>query len=272
MVSKTKFCLALSNTFNLGEIEQMEKFYNHGIDGFFPLYVCDEQIYKLAEFAGKKGLFFQSIHAKHQSVYSLWCESDATAVMEDLKNTIKCSSKVGVNRVIIHPCAGVRYKDPTLMGLKRFGDILECANKYGVYLCFENLEGTQILDAILNEYNNCENAKLCYDCGHENCYATHKVVDKYKDKIFTLHINDNVGIRSEEKVITPFDDLHLLPFDGNVNFERVVKLIKHAKLENELTFELKIHKDSVADKYRKMDFDDYLTLATQRMKKVASML
>ncbi len=268
-----KLCLSLSNTFNLSEVEQIEKIKNHGIDGFFALYNNDEQIYNLAEIADKRKIFFQSIHAKHHPMRKLWYGGDNTDfIMQDLISTIKCASKVGVDRVIIHAYTGFEPDDPTMIGLKRMGELLEVADKYGIKLCFENLEGEQFLDATLSEYKNCKYARMCYDCGHENCYGTHKVVDKFKDKIFALHINDNMGIRSKDKVLSGADDMHLVPFDGNVDFNRVVNLIKHANMQNELTFELKICKDALADKYRQMSFDDYLSFAKSRMQKVASML
>ena len=271
-----KFCLSLSNSFNLSEIEQLEKFHSHKIDGFFALYQNYEQVTRLKDFANKKGIYFQSIHAKHHPMREIWFaneKSDTVSnIIADLRDSIISAKKVGVDRVVMHVYTGFYKEDPTVLGLKRIGDVLETAQKHGVKLCFENLEGEQFLDAVLTEYHNCEYAKMCYDCGHENCYATHKVVDKFKDKIFALHINDNKGIRSKDKILTGKDDMHLVPFDGNVDFNRVINIIKHAKLENELTFELKFCKDEIADKYRQMNFDDYLSLAKERMIKVANLL
>ena len=275
---KGKLCLALSNTFNLSEIEQIEKFSQHGIDGFFALYQNYEQVAKLKDKAESCGMFFQSIHAKHHPTRSLWYDDEnaykVPDIIKDISDTIVSAKKIGVDRVIMHSYTGIKFcaDEPTLIGLKRIGEILEVADKYGIKLCFENLEGEQFLDATLSEYKNCKYARMCYDCGHENCYGTHKVVDKFKDKISALHINDNMGIRSKDKTLSGADDMHLVPFDGNVDFNRVISLIKHAKLENELTFELKFCKDSIADKYRQMNFDKYLSLVKTRMEKVANLL
>lgn len=276
MDNKKKLCMAISNTFNMDEIEQLEKFSEHGIDGFFALYKDYVQVEKLKEFADKKGLFFQSIHAKHHPMRELWIADQKserlTEILKDLKETVVSASKLNVDRVIMHVYTGFYDEEPTKEGLGRIGEILEVAEKHGVTLCFENLEGENFLDATLSEYNNCKYAKMCYDCGHENCYGTHKVVDKYKDKICALHINDNKGIRNEYKILSGNDDMHLLPFDGNVDFNRVVNIIKHANMQNELTFEFKFCKDAIADKYRQMSFDQYLKTAKEKMEKLANML
>ena len=49
-----KLCMALSPTFNLSEVEQLEKFASHGLDGFFAIYKDYEQVATLKEFAEKK--------------------------------------------------------------------------------------------------------------------------------------------------------------------------------------------------------------------------
>ena len=268
-----KFCLAISPTFNLTEQEQLERFARHKIDGFFAIYKDYEQIANLKEIADKKGLFFQSLHAKHHLMREMWFDGDKTDyIMSDLKESIVSCSKVGVDRLIMHLYTGFTDEKPNDIGIKRAGELLELAKKHGVYLCFENLEGTDFLDAVLTEYSACDNARLCYDTGHENCYGTHEVVDKHKDKITALHINDNMGTRNKDKTLSGADDMHLLPFDGNVDFNRVISLIKHANLQNELTFEFKFSKDPLSDKYRALSFDEYLELAKSRMLRLAKMI
>ncbi len=273
METKTKFCLSLSPTFNLTEQEQILKFNEHGIDGFFALYKDQKQIEELANLARKKSMFFQSIHAKHHPMREIWYDGDKTSyIISDIKDTIKCASEIGVDRVIMHLYTGFIDEKPTTIGIKRAGEFLEVAEKYNVKLCFENLEGTDFLDAVLTEYSCCDYARLCYDTGHENCYGTHAVVDKFKHKISALHINDNMGIRSKDKILTGADDLHLLPFDGNVDFNRVANLIINANMQGELTFELKISKDPLSDKYRQMIIDEYLEKAKERMQKLDNLI
>lgn len=272
MDNSRKICLSLSKTFNLPEKEQIEKFHNHGIDGFFALYTNDKEMFELADVASKYGMFFQSLHAKHMDLDELWEEKYPFNVMSSYKDTINCAGKMGVDRVIMHVYTLFSNVHPYQFGLKWVGELLEVAEKNNVTLCFENLQGPEYVDAILTEYANCKHAKMCYDTGHENCYNTFGLVEKHVDKIVALHINDNLGIRNQDKTLCGADDLHLLPFDGNVDFNRVANIVKQANMQHELTFELKFAKDPVSNKYKQMPFDDYLTLAKQRIQKFADKL
>lgn len=272
MENKQKICLALSSTFGLTNKEQIEKFHNHGFDGFFALYTSDKEMFELADFAQKKGIIFQSLHAKHMDLDELWEEKYPLAIMNSMKDTINCAGQMGVDRVILHAYTLFTNQHPFDIGLKRVDELLELAQKNKVTICFENLQGPDYVDAILTEYSHCKYAKMCYDTGHENCYDTFDLVNKQVDKIKALHLNDNLGIRNQDKTLSGADDLHLLPFDGNVDFDRVANIVKKANMQNELTFELKFAKDKLADKYRRMSFDDYLILAKQRIQKFVDKL
>ncbi len=272
MENKRKICLALSKTFNLPEKEQIEKFYNHGFDGFFALYTNDKEMFELADFAHKKSMFFQSLHAKHMDLDELWEENYPTQIMDSYKSTINCAGQIGVDRVIMHVYTLFTNSHSFDVGIKRIGELLELAEKNKVTICFENLQGPDYVDAILTEYANCKYAKMCYDSGHENCYDTFNLVNKHIDKIVALHINDNFGIRNKDKALCGKDDLHLLPFDGNVDFDRVARIVKQSNMEHELTFEFKISKDAVSNKYRQMSFDDYLALAKKKIEQFENKL
>ena len=43
-------------------------------------------------------------------------------------------------------------------------------------------------------------------------------------------------------------------------------------MQHELTFEFKFSKDPLSDKYKNISFDEYLTLAKERMQRLAKML
>lgn len=273
MASKRKLCLATSGTFPLGEKEQLEKFKRVGINGFFSVYKSDEQIFDLCNHSQKLGLFFQSIHAMHLNMRGLWFdENESNFIAENFKKTIACAHSSGVDRVVMHLYCGFLKENPTKLGINKVSEILETAYKYGVKLCFENLEGANFLEAVLDEFKDNPYARFCYDTGHENCYLGKSTVEKYIDRISVMHINDNLGVRMPSLGINGKDDLHLLPFDGKVDFDRVADIVIKAGLKSELTFELKISKDEASNKYRQMSFDEYLDLAFSRMKKFANLV
>ena len=267
------FCLVTSKTFPVGQTQKLDKFKAHGIDGFFTVYEKDSQILELKEHADRIGLFFQSIHAPYLPMRDLWHDSEKGQVLVDkINECIRCASKVGVKKVISHLFSTYDMEHPTKMGMQRVEQIVEQAQKSGVNICFENLQGAEYLDAVLTEYGKYPFVKLCYDTGHEHCYNNYEVIQKHFMKMGAVHINDNLGLRNADGSLNRADDLHLLPFDGTVNFDRACDLMVGAGFTDELTFELKIQAFPESEKYRKMDFDDYLSLAYQRMTKIRKML
>ena len=267
------FSIATAKTFKFEQKEQLNIFKRHGIDGFFTVYEKDSQILELKEHADRIGLFFQSIHAPYLPMRDLWHDSENGQVLVDkINECIRCASKVGVKKVISHLFSTYDMEHPTKMGMQRVEQILEQAQKSGVNICFENLQGAEYLDAVLTEYAKYPFVKLCYDTGHEHCYHNYDVVEKHHKKIGAVHLNDNLGLRNLDGSFDRADDLHLLVFDGNVNFDRACDLLISANFTDELTFEFKITQFPESKKYEKMDFDSYMDLAVQRMQMIRTLI
>jgi len=97
----------------------------------------------------------------------------------------------------------------------------------------------------------------------------------YGDRLLGTHINDNLGVRDFNGVTTWIDDLHLLPFDGIVDWQDVAAKIKASGFDGPLTFELNVgskpnrHEN---DPYCRMESIDYLTAAYIRACRVAALL
>ena len=93
---------------------------------------------------------------------------------------------------------------------------------------------------------NLDNIGVCYDCGHDHCHFKDAFnFDKFKDKIFCIHIHDNYG---------KIDD-HLIPGDGTVNYDYVLDGLKRANFHDYFTMELCYRNDylneNIVDFYKK---------------------
>ena len=89
--------------------------------------------------------------------------------------------------------------------------ICKCAEKYGVVVALENSVSREhlyyVLDNIKSPY-----VGHCFDSGHRNAFAHDTdFLAKYGDRLVATHIQDNDGA----------NDLHLMPFDGTINWEQV---------------------------------------------------
>lgn len=73
-----------------------------------------------------------------------------------------------------------------------------------------------------------ENVGICYDSGHCHVHFNDEFdFGKFKDRIFAVHLHDN------DKT----DDLHLLPFDGTIDWEETVRNLKQANFNGHITLE-----------------------------------
>ena len=64
----------------------------------------------------------------------------------------------------------------------------------------------------------------------------------FKDRIFAVHLHDN----------DKSDDLHLLPFDGTIDWKYVIKKLKECHYNGPVTLELSYRYD-----YLNMSLDDF---------------
>jgi sugar phosphate isomerase/epimerase len=87
-----------------------------------------------------------------------------------------------------------------------------------------------------DRYESMEYVRFCYDFGHEHCYTKFVCwMDIFRCKLAATHIHDNLG-RGEEAVGDP--DLHLLPFEGNMDYARIMRKLDEYGYAGSLVLEV----------------------------------
>ena len=96
--------------------------------------------------AEKYGMIWQSIHAPFHQVRYMWNEGElGEQVTAELIECVKDCAKFDIPVMVIHPFIGFREHTPTQVGLDNYARVVEVANKLGVKLGFENVEGEEYL-------------------------------------------------------------------------------------------------------------------------------
>ena len=230
----------------------------------------------------KKGLIYQSIHAPFGRVDGIgkvsvmWeDEGEAGEAYTDL--LIRCvedAARVDCPLVVIHPYIGFQNHSPSELGLVRYGRLIDAADRLGVKLGFENVEGVEYLDAIMARYFDRESVGFCWDTGHEMCYNfSEDMMAKYGKKLYGTHFNDNLGITDPNNV-TWLDDLHLLPFDGIADWQGIMDRIARDGYEGILTFELTTQNKpgkNTHDEYAKWSPEQYFAEIYARAQKIVAL-
>lgn len=159
--------------------------------------------------------------APFYDVNSIWLEGDGgDAYTEKIRRVIQTSAKYGIPTVVLHTSIGLDVPKTSPIGLLRYKKLIIEAEKRGIRLAFKNTEIIRHLGLLL-EYFKSENVGYCYDCGHERCFTPgFRFMKLFGDRTFCTHLHDNFGL-AESKDINYRDDLHRIPFDCDLDFDRV---------------------------------------------------
>ena len=262
-----KLCMSTISTPELEIPEQLPRFKAQGLDAFFTRY--DPHVREYRELADKLGLIYQSVHAPNHMTEKFWDSREAAvpAVAEWIQ-CVKDCSEAGVPIMVAHAYRGIGIQcEVTQERIDNFRYVVDAAVKYGVNIAFENTEGQEYLTVILDTFADCPNVGFCWDTGHEFCYNRGQDMTANRGhRMICTHLNDNLGCRTGDETISAKDDLHLLPFDGFVNWQSVVDRMKKWNYQNILTFELK-----KTAYYQDLSFDCYLQEAYNRIQRVISL-
>lgn len=271
-----KLCLGTGMGFDIPVEEQIRLIKKAGFDGFFTDAETPENLTKYAEIAKKENLIYQSVHAPFGKMHIMWegTDGEVEKVLEELKNCVDSCEKIGVNLLICHVIIGMERHTPNEIGAQRFRNFCEYAKTKGIKIAFENTEGEEYLQAVMEKCKDLENVGFCFDSGHEMCYNfSRDMLSLYGDRLFATHLNDNLGMK-DEKIKTWYDDLHLLPFDGIIDWKDVCDRLNKCGYNGILTFELnRSSRPNRFDneKYAKMNIYEYIAECYARACRLAYM-
>lgn len=221
--------------------EQLPMIKSIGFDAFFTHW--DSHMREYRALAGELGLEYAFVHGPNKYAEELWmdCPEAEAGVQEWLQCLEDCAAW-GIPMVVGHAFKSFRVPDPpTREGIRNYTQIVEKARELGIKFALENAEGNTCLAALLEAFAGDENVGFCWDTGHTLCYSHTwtNMADLYGHRLFCTHLQDNLGVRSETGELTPADDIHLLPFQGNVPWQDVARSLKACNYRGILMLEVK---------------------------------
>ena len=237
-----------------------------------------KNVERWANEAARNGLIYQSIHSPFSHEYKvsyMWQDrEEGKFVTDQLIECVKDCAKFDIPVMVIHPFIGFKEHTPTQIGLDNYARVVEVANKLGVTLGFENVEGEEYLAALMEKFWNEPCCGFCLDTGHEQCYNGGKdMLALYGEKLCHTHFNDNLGVLDKTLPIELSwkNDLHLTMGDGIVDWKGVMDRIDATPYTGPLICELtrtnKLGRPD-HDKYAAMSIDEYYAFALNRARKV----
>ena len=187
-----------------------------------------ENIYKLCKALNLKIVFAHLGYRGTHLISNIWKNtSDGDRLVDYIIKDIKELAYHNIKIAVMHTSKS--SEEPILceIGIERFKKIVKACEKYKVTLALENTKWSGTLEYIFDNIQS-EYLRVCYDCGHDHLHFKDSFnFDRFKGKIVATHIHDN-----DQR-----DDQHLLPFDGNINWNSIIEKLKDADYVNELTCE-----------------------------------
>ena len=114
------------------------------------------------------------------------------------------------------------------------GHIIKKAAEFKVTVCVENLSETA--SNMVTPFTDLPLLNLTLDVGHAQLLAqtntSYEFIERYPERIKHVHLHDNRGGDSYR------DDLHLLPGEGIVDFEKVFGKLREMDYDRTITLEL----------------------------------
>ena len=212
-----------------------------GFSAVSPIFCPEVDLREIDRCVRKYGMTIQSLHAPNR-VAPLWEKEGSGDTLEKALACIDTCAAYQIPIMVLHSWNGLLYTFPgEPLYYNNFDRIVNYAQQRDISIAFENLEGEEYLDALMARYADRPHVGFCWDSGHEHCYP-HKLdfLKLFGDRLIMTHLHDNVGARIDDGVGHGEDDLHYLPWDGNIDWEKNLQRLKHAKPQETLNFEIKI--------------------------------
>ena len=267
------------------DVETLAVFKQAGFDTFFNEW-CESNSNShdiLANEAVKLGIRYESIHACFNGINCMWESGEAgDSYLERLKRCVDDATRCGVSYVTVHAMNAPKYnyENTSLwsqLGVNRFADLLIYAEKKGTKIAFENVEFPQYqlkkLISMLREVAP-KTLAFCWDVGHEHCYPAmpDRIPELYGDLIIGTHMHDNFG-QKDSSVITWEDDVHIMPFDGTLNYKEVGESLKKIGYTGTVTLELvrTERQWNIMPWYKNYTLEEFANEAYKRAKQIAEL-
>ena len=194
----------------------------------------------------------------NQGIATLWEEGEAgDELINDYIKDLDIVASDGIKMVCMHVTKSNRQSPMSEIAIKRMKKLLDHAEKLGIEVALENTVWPGYIEFICDHIKS-PNLKVCLDSGHNHVYFKDSFnFDKFKNKIACVHLHDNDGTA----------DQHLLPYDGNIDWGKLICDLKDSGYQGDITSE-SVYKGQ----YQDISPLEFYVEAKNRLEKIAENL
>ena len=211
---------------------------------------------KIKEWADKYGIVLWSFHLPFWPFNALDISKPelADATVEYLKGYIDKSSKIGIDKFVIHasgePIAESDRAQRMERAKKSLAILAEYAAERGAKIAVENLPRTCLgrNSSDIKELLSAHPALVsCFDTNHLLDEDFGEYIDEIGDKIITLHVSDY-----DFK-----DERHWLPYEGKIDWQRLLKKLASINYTGVWLYEIDFNAPWTIERARRLTTSDF---------------
>lgn len=208
----------------------------------------------------KAGIVVDNFHAPFKGLNVIWEPGEAgDGMLARLMTGVDLCVKHGVNLMVAHVSNGRPMPPIIPAGLERYDRLMAYAREKGVTIAFESHRFVENVKYFMERYPE---AGFCLDTSHEDAFTPGvRYMPMWGHRLVATHLSDNEYVCDY--------DMHMLPFDGHIDFTQTAREI--AESGREVTLMLEIKPDN-HEKYKDVSIKDYYTAAAQSVRRFAAMV
>jgi sugar phosphate isomerase/epimerase len=237
---------------------------------------ADSEMEQIAQWIRSSGLKVKGVHATEGAArpqiegryryvnnhdnrkdYTSANEYNRRAGVELVANRMRLAAALDAGEIVLHmqlPWKQMRenevFKEAWYGQVFRSLDELKpLSRETGIRIALENLMGppqaaqTEQFDRLFERYG-ASFLGFCFDPGHGLIMSEGDPLffaDRYRSRLIALHLNDNRGATAEQlksDLAMAQQDLHMIPFQGSLDWDRICDIIAASPYELPVTMEL----------------------------------
>lgn len=208
----------------------------------------------------KANITVDFLHAPFKKQNTIWAEGEeGDAMLSRLLKSVDICVAHGITVEVAHVSGGRPMPAISPVGLSRFDRFMDYARRNGVTVAFESHRFVENVRFMMERYPE---AGFCLDTSHEDAFTPgFRYMPLWGHRLVATHLSDNEYVCDV--------DMHMLPFDGHIDFTKTAREI--AESGRELTMMLEIKPDN-HPRYRDLTCAQYYTAAAASVRKFAAMV
>jgi|GEM_PF-1129984 len=222
-------------------------------------FVCADhpQLLEVMEKLDEAGITVDNFHAPYKGQNKIWeAGEEGEVALARYKESVDICVRYGIKLLIAHVSNGRPMPPLSEIGLSRFDAFLSYAKSKGITVAFENHRYVENVKYMLDKYPE---LGFCLDTAHEDAFTPGiRYLPMWGHRLVATHISDNDCVCDK--------DMHMIPYDGQIDFDKTAKELAACGYDGTLMLEIKPQNH---EKYKDVSIPAYYAAAVNSIRRLA---